>query len=988
MKLDNISYKHIIRTCCLALFFLGMSVQMHAQNISVTGTVTDERNEPLTGVTVKVEGNATQGTMTDIDGRFELNCPAGSVLEFSYIGFNSLKATAERDMKIVLSENAIALKETVIVGIGYGTMRKSDLTGSIASVGQEDLKKGVVTSAEQVLQGKISGLSVVQSSGDPSAGASIRLRGGTSLAASNSPLIVVDGIPGVDINTVQPSEILSIDVLKDASSAAIYGSRGANGVIIITTSRSSDREARSIQYNGYAAAGYVPKHLDFLTAGEWRSYVKDNNIANYVDNGGDTDWQKELERTAFTHSHNLYFSNVGKDSGYSASITYLNSQGVMKESSMNRIAGSVSAHQYGLNRRLKLEAGVTGSRDNWNPFDNRVFERIANQNPTTPVYDENGNFTQIAGTNTENPLEIAVNRNASNSRTRLLGYGKIELTIIDGLKASANGSYEYNSLQTRFYVPTYAKLDGETEKGRGQRNMDETRNMQLETFLTYDKDINKDNRLNVMGGYSYLEYVTEGFGAVRRGFDTDEFSYNNLAAGSDIRQGDVSSYRAKANLVSFFGRVNYSLMNKYMLTATVRNDGSSRFGDNNKWGWFPSVSAAWRVSEESFMEGTSSWLDNLKLRLGYGVTGNQGDIGEYKSLPLLTTTSYMDPSTGLWVNSYIPAQNSNPDLKWESTQQFNLGIDFSLFNRVTGSIELYSKKTKDLLWTYLVAQPSNLRNTMLANVGTLSNKGVELTLGSNIIKTKDFSWDANMTFSYNDQEITKLSNSSFSSSGFAIGSLHGLQGFSGIYSQRIMEGYPLGAFYGPKCSGIDAEGKYIFENKDANGNPVDEYLGSAQPKVNLGIAMNFAYRHFDMNISGYGMFGQKVLNGTAMALSNISRVQSQNILKDLSTSGISSKQDPKFSSYWIENGSFFRLQSITLGYTLPFEMKKVGFEKIRFYVTGENLFVISGYSGIDPEVRTDLRMDSNGDVTASPGIDRFDSYPRPTTFSFGVNLSF
>jgi len=987
MELNKL-YKRIVCLFFFALFFVGVNIGLSAQNVAATGIVIDENNEPLAGVTVKLESNATVGTLTDMDGHFELSCPAGGVLEFSYIGFNPLKATAEKDMRIILTENAIALKEAVIVGVGYGTMRKSDLTGSIASVGQDDLKKGVITSAEQVLQGKISGLSVVQSSGDPSAGASIRLRGGTSLAASNSPLIVVDGIPGVDINTVQPSEILSIDVLKDASSAAIYGSRGANGVIIITTTRSSDREARSIQYNGYAAVGYAPKNLDFLTASEWRSYVKENNIANPSDYGGDTDWQKELQRTAFTHSHNIYFSNVNKDSGYSASLTYLNSEGVMKESRMNRLAGSISAHQYGLNRRLKLEAGVSGSRDNWNPYDNRVFERIANQNPTNPVYDKDGNFTQIPGTNTENPLEIATNRDASNSRTRLLTYGKIELSIVDGLKASANASYEYNSLQTRLYIPTYARLDGETEKGRAQRNMDETRNMQLETYLTYDKEINKDNRLNLMAGYSYLDYVAEGFGSVRRGFDTDEFSYNNMGAGSDIRQGDVSSYRSKANLVSFFGRVNYSLKNKYMLTATLRNDGSSRFGDNHKWGLFPSVSAAWRVSEEAFMAGTSSWLDNLKLRVGYGVTGNQGDIGEYKSLPLLSTTSYLDPSTGLWINSYIPAQNSNPDLKWESTQQFNLGIDFTLFNRVTGSIELYSKQTKDLLWTYLVPQPSNLRNTMLANVGTLSNKGFELTLGSNIVKTKDFSWDGNLTFSYNKQEITKLSNSSFSSDGFSIGSLHGLQGFSGIYSQRIMEGYPLGAFYGPKSSGIGEDGKYIFDNKDEAGNPIDEYLGSAQPKVNLGIAMNFTYRHFDMNIAGYGMFGQKVLNGTAMGLSNIARVQGQNILKDLSTSGISSAQDPKFSSYWIENGSFFRLQSVTLGYTLPMDLKKVGFDKIRFYVTGENLFVITGYSGIDPEVRTDLRMSSSGDVTASPGIDRFDSYPRPTTFSFGVNLSF
>lgn len=961
---------------------------MQAQNVTATGVVTDENNDPLTGVTVKVEGHATMGTMTDLDGNFELSCPSGSILEFTYIGFNPIKTAAQKDMKVILTENTIALKEAIVVGIGYGTMRKSDLTGAIASVGQEDLKKGIVTSAEQVLQGKISGLSVVQSSGDPSQGASIRLRGGTSLSASNAPLIVVDGIPGVDINTVQPSEILSIDVLKDASSAAIYGSRGANGVIIITTSRSSDRESRSIQYNGYAAVGYVSKHMDLLSADQWRGYVRDNNITSAIDYGGDTDWQKELERTAITHSHNIYFSNVSKDSGYSASITYLNSEGVIKKSSMNRLSGSVSAHQYGLNKRLKLEAGVTGSTDSWHPIDDRIYERMTNLNPTVPVRDQNGEFTSIGGTNTENPVELNTDRSADNTRHRFLGYGKVELEIIEGLKGSANLSYEYNSQQTRFYLPTYAVMEGQAEKGRGQRALADYKNLQLETYLTYDKEFNQIHKLNLMGGYSYLKNEYEGFGAFRRGFDTDIFSYNNLGAGSDYRQGDVYSYKGEATLISFFGRVNYNLLNKYMFTATLRNDGSSRFGANNKWGLFPSVSAAWRVSDEAFMEGTSSWLDNLKLRVGYGVTGNQGDMGEYKSLAILSASGavYYDAATGTWKNSYTPSQNANPDLKWESTEQINLGIDFSLFNRVTGSLELYSKTTKDLLWTYLVPIPPYLKNQMLANVGTLSNKGVELTLGSTIIKTKDFSWDANITASYNKQEITKLSNKDYSTSGFPAGSLHGLRGMSGIYSQYITEGYPLGAFFGPRCLGLDEDGKYILKT-DENGEVVNEYLGSAQPKVNLGIAMNFSYKAFDLNIAGYGMFGQKVLNATTMSMYDPTRLPAQNVPDKYITSGITS--DPTYSDYWVEDGSFFRLQSMTLGYTLPGNLKKVGFDKIRFYVTGENLFVITGYTGIDPEVRTDLRRDSStGDITASPGIDRYDSYPRPRTFSLGVNVSF
>lgn len=988
MELKNKIYKYIVSSFFFMLFFAGMSLHTSAQNITANGTVTDQNNDPLIGVTIKVVGNDMQGTMTDIYGKFELNCPTGSVLEFSYIGFNTEKATAAPNMKITLSENTIALKETLIVGIGYGTMRKSDLTGSIASVSKDDLKQGIVTSTEQMLQGKISGLSIVQGSGDPTTGATIRLRGGTSLGAGNSPLIVIDGIPGVDINTVQPSEIVSVDVLKDASSAAIYGSRGANGVIIITTSRSeSDKESKSIQYNGYVAVGNTAKHLDLLSGNQWRAYVRDNNVKDAIDYGGNTDWQKELERTSLSHSHNIFFNNVTKDSGYSASFTYMNTQGIIKRNELERLAGSISAHQYGLNQKLKIEGGLTANRDKWNPIDNRIFERATNLNPTVPVKDRNGVYTSIAGTNTENPVELNNNRFADNTRHRLLGYGKIDIEPIKGLKGTANGSYEYNSLQTSFYLPTYAVMEGMAEKGRGQRAVDDSRTFQLETYITYDTEFNNQHRLNIMGGYSYTNLMYNGFGAFRRGFDTDAFLYNNLAAGEDYRKGDVYSYKGEATLVSFFGRVNYSYLGKYMATATLRRDGSSRFGDNHKWGMFPSASVAWRMSEESFMDPTSSWLDNLKIRFGYGVTGNQDGIGEYKSLSLLgaSGSSYYDASTGNWKSSYAPTQNPNPDLKWESTEQFNLGIDFGFINRFSGSIELYNKKTNDLLWVYPVSVPPNLFGTKLANVGNLSNKGIELNLNTNIVRIKDFNWDANLTLAYNKQEITSISNEQYESVGFPAGGVHGLRGMSDFYTQTIKEGYPVGAFFGPKCLGLDEEGKYVLKTDDS-GNAIDEYLGSAQPRVNLGIAMNFTYKDFDLNISGYGMFGQKVLNATGMSLYSPLRLPAQNVPDKFITSGITS--NPTYSDYWIEDGSFFRLQSMTLGYTLP-ENKNLGLKRIRFYVTGENLFTITGYTGVDPEVNIDLQLNqANGEVTTSPGIDMYNYYPRPRTFSLGVNISF
>lgn len=974
--------KAIYTLCSLFILFMmtGLCETATAQNITATGKVVDKNQEPLIGATVRIVG-AQGGTITGMDGDFSLSCPSNSTLEISFVGYISQKVNAGTRLSIVLQEDAIALEETVIVGVGYGTMRKSDLTGAITSVNAKDMKQGIITSAEQLLQGKVAGLSVVQSSGAPEAGAFIRLRGGTSLSASNGPLVVVDGIPGVDFNSVQPSEIVSIDVLKDASAAAIYGSRGANGVIIVTTNRAaSDTEQKSIQYNGYVAIGQVSKHMDLLSADQWRAYVRENNVGQAIDYGADTDWQKELERTAISHSHNVAISNSRKDNGYRASITYQNNQGVIVRNSMNRLAGSLAAYQTGWNGRLRIEAGINANFDSWHPIDNRIFERMTNLNPTFPVYDQNGDFAQIGGTNTENPVEINANRADDQKRHRFLGYGKVELDLVKGLKAVANGSYEYQSTEGGLYKPTYAMMEGKSEKGWGQRTYAKYTNKQIETYLNYDLGLARIHRMNFMAGYSYLINVYDGFGSSRSGFDTDAFLYNNLAAGSDFRAGDVYSYKGEAKLASFFGRINYNLMGKYMLTATLRRDGSSRFGANHKWGTFPSVSLAWRISDEAFIENTTSWLNNLKLRAGYGVTGNQAGIGEYKSLAVLSAdgASYYDAASGTWKKSYVQAQNVNPNLKWESTAQLNIGLDFGIFNRINGTIEFYHKKTSDLLWTYPVPQPPYQVGTMLANVGDLVNKGIEVSLSANILRQKDLTLDANVTFAYNDQEITKLSNDAYQAVGLQAGSLHGLRGMSGMYSQIIKEGYPSGAFYGPKCSGIDSDGNYII-NRDEDGKPINEYLGSAQPKFNLGFGMNLTYRDFDFSFAGYGMFGQKVLNATRMAMFDPTRLPAQNVPDDFLESGI--KSDPVFSSYFVENGSFFRLQSVTLGYTLP-GVKKIGLEKIRFYLTGENLFCITGYSGIDPEVS----LPDN--VLEGPGIDRFNSYPRPRTFSLGVNISF
>lgn len=980
------------------IFMLFISAGMFAQGKKlVTGTVYDNTGTVLPGASV-LETGTRNATTTDFDGKFTLEVAVGGSIEVSFIGSSTQKVqitASSSKLEIHLQNDGYQLNEVQVVSVGYGTQKKSDLTGAISTVTADNLVKGTISSTEQVLQGKVAGLNIIRPSGDPAAGSTIRLRGGTSLTASNSPLIVVDGIAGVDINVVQPADIKSVDVLKDASATAIYGSRGANGVIIITTK--SGTKGVSVVYNGQSSIGYVADNLDLLSANQWRGYVRQTGNMDAIDFGGNTNWQKAIEQTAISQSHTLSINSGKTDSGFRASISYLNNEGVIKKSGLERISGNVTAYQYlGDNKDVKFDMGLFANIDKWNPIDYRIFERSYNLNPTIPVYDNNGNFTNVNYTLYENPVEILTNRTVDNERHRLLGYFKTEVKFLNDFQAVANVSLEHNAMKGGTYKPTYAIMEGRSESGYAQRTYEEYTNAQGELYVNYSKVIDKHN-ISALAGYSYLENIYQGFGAQRSGFVTDAFSYNNLGAGSNYRLGDVYSYKGKSNLVSLYARANYGYDGKYLLTATVRRDGSSRFGENNKWGTFPSASAAWRISNEEFMSGTKDWLNSLKLRVGYGVTGNQDGIGEYKSLSILGVgnDSYYDPATGRWSLAYSPTQNPNPDLKWESTRQLNIGVDFSLFDRITGSLEWYQKNTDDLLYTYEVPQPPYLVGTMLANVGEMSNKGVELTLNADIVRGDKFTWNANLTLGHNVQKIEKLSNPTYKTDVIYSGSLHGLAGMSGQYSQIIAEGYPVGTFWGFRNAGLDANGKIQYYN--AAGDIVAENalvdadktdLGNIQPDLTLGIGMNFTYKNFDLGISGYGMFGQKALNATNMMLNDPNRLPTYNVPDDFLGSGITSA--PKYSDYWIEDASFFRLQTLSIGYTLPLNFKN---SKLRMYIMGENLAVFTKYKGVDPEIGLNAQdgigqtgvMDKTG--LAAPGIDKYNNYPRPTTISVGLNFT-
>lgn len=995
----------------IAGFLMGQNVLAQGQ-VTASGIVTDASGEPLIGVAVAVEGTSI-GVSTGIDGDYSFSVPQGATLQFSYVGYQTQKLKPSTNMKVVLVEDVKVLDVIDVVGVGYGTIRKQDLTGAITSVGSKDFKQGVVTSSEQILQGKVAGLTVVQGSGDPTAGAVMRLRGGSSLSGSNSPLIVVDGVANVDMNTVQVSDIVSVDVLKDASASAIYGSRGANGVIIITTNRkgSKDEVSTSAEYSGYVGVANASKKLDLLTASNWAEH-------NSNDLGGNTDWQDEIQQTAITQSHALTFSNSSKRGGFKGSLSYLNSDGVIITSNMERYGASVSGYTQVWDNRLTLEAGLHTTRDNYVNIDyKRVFQSTYGVNPTLPV-EIDGVYQQdpLANSNYTNPVEYLNNRYNDRSRDRILIYSKAELDIWNGLKGTVNISRNHQIENNRLYVNKDAKelessiyqIDAVGNGGRATRDFTDYMEQQFEGFLTYDKTLNSLHRMNLLAGYSYSESVGEGHGSGVYGFASDDFLYNNMEAAANKQY--IYSYKNKTNLISFFGRANYSYAGKYMLTATLRFDGSSKFGENNKWGTFPSVSAAWRLSEESFLkDNTSDWLDNLKLRVGYGVTGNQGGIDPYMSLEGYGTSK---TSAGIYQTiddvkdedgnvigqkvRIIPIRNANPDLKWESTGQLNVGLDFQVIKNLSGTIEFYHKNTENLLYYYYVgADGVSTYDYTLMNIGNMTNTGVEFSLNATLIdnRTSGFMWNANMNLAHNKNEIVKLSDPRFEGTKFKAGLLPDIQGLSGeSYTQEIKEGYSIGSFFGAKYIGKDDQGRlqYAKTNADGSVTPVlsatdadQVYLGNAMPKLTLGFGTTIYYKNIDFGINLYGLFGQKVYNGTSMDLHNIAEHANYNILED----ALKNPQTPGISDYWLENASFLRIQGVTLGYTV--NLSKIKMNSLRVYATVENLFVFTSYSGVDPEVSIDMNVTKELDRDkVFPGIDYYNNYPKPRTFVFGLNLKF
>ena len=991
LKVRNHSKAGLLKTMFSASLLLCSTAAMAQSQKS--GVIKDANGEPLIGVTVLEQGTSN-GTVTDVNGRYTLKTTKPNAkLKVSYIGYESQVITPGQS--VTLSANDATLNEVVVVG--YGTMRRKDVTSSITTVNAKDLDKGVYTDPAQMLQGKVAGL-VISSSGDPNGSSSITLRGSSSLREGEAmqPYYVIDGIPGMDISMVAPDDIESIDVLRDATATAIYGSKAANGVIIITTKKGAEGKT-NVSYNGYVAFDNALKTLDMASAAELRA---SGEVVE--DEGANTDWQDEVLRTGVSHNHNLSISGGNKQTKYIASLNYIDHDGVIRGTEMNRVNGRALITTKVLKDRLTLSAGINAMRGVHKgvPVGQRgesVLDAMNYYSPTNPVRNEDGSwFKSDIGSQNYNPLSM-INEDSNEFEWRRMQYiGKASLDIIDGLVLNANYSYNNKQKVYSYYNSSLSQLPYGGTKGKAHRDTRMGHDQTFETYLNYDLTLAKVHKLSLMAGYSWEERVNnDGFGVSVYNFYNDQLGFKNLAYGNFINgMSDVDSgVEEIVRNISFYGRANYSYDGKYLLQATVRRDGSSVFGANNRWGTFPSVSAAWNIAEESFMKG--GIFDQLKLRAGYGVSGNALGFGAYSAYTLFGLNSGSSFTyNGVTYSKIEATQNGNKDLKWETTKMFNVGVDFAfLDSRLSGSIEFYSKKTSDLIWSYDVSTNIYPVGYMNANVGDITNTGIELTINAVPVKTKDFTWQTTVNLAHNKNKVDKLSNKKFSVDYKDWGDPN----IGGISSngevERIKEGESLGTFWTYEWAGYNDHGQSTYYVHDATtGERTGEVtttpekkdktkVGCALPKVTYGWNNTLTYKKWALTAFFQGNIGNKIMNATRAHYSNKALLSAgKNVLADALKDKYFTSDNTYYypSDRYLENGSFFRLSTLSLAYT--FDNLDGWLKSVQVYGTAKNVFTITGYKGLDPDINL-------GGL--EPGLDKRETfYPHTRSFILGVKVNF
>nr|WP_294780021.1 TonB-dependent receptor [uncultured Flavobacterium sp.] len=958
----------------------------------ISGKITDTGNLPLPGVSV-LEKNTTNAVATDFDGNFEITTKGNNpILVFSYMGLKTkeLKTDGKKVLKVILESDLNELNEVVL--IGYGSQKKGDVTSAIASVKSEDFVQGNVRDAAQLIQGKVAGLTVSAPSGDPTVGSQIQLRGISSISGGSNPLILVDGVPG-NLNTVAPEDIASIDVLKDGSATAIYGTRGTNGVVIITTKSGSFNSKPTIEYNGYSTVSTISRKMNFLDATQLRQKMAEGYTfigANNQDYGADTDWLDAITRTAITQTHNVLFRGGNDQTNISASINYKGGDGIFLKSDNTRMTGRADVSHSMFDKKLKTNIGFITSEQVFNAlgdgtsFNPYIYRQALIRNPTEPIKDQNGKWNERDVYFYDNPVGYIEETQGENRFRNTRFDFSMSYDFTDHLKIKGVYTRKGNSMIKGFYeTKNHVSTVKYAQDGFASRSAEDYRGNYGEFTLDYKQSFGKHN-VTGLAGYNYEDNTTEGFWATNRRFPTDAFTYNNIGSGQGLQLGEagMGSYKNANTLIAFFARVTYNYDNKYLFMASLRHEGSSRFGDDNKWGDFPGVSAGWRINNEEFLK-ESKWVNNLKLRAGFGITGiNAGQ--DYQSLSGLTYGDYF-LNDGKWIRELVPTRNANTDLKWEKKEELNFGLDFGFFDdRISGAIDYYSRTTKDALMDYSVPTPPYFYGTIAANAAEIKNSGLEVLLNVTPIKTKDFSWTANFTYSTNSNKIVSLSNDKFQLTNNFFDA-----GYTGepiqIATHRVQEGQPIGNFYGLKSVDITDDGIWIIEKPDGTRIPATEattedrqILGNGLPKAYYGLNNTIRYKNWDLNMNLRGASGYQILNFSRMFYENptvgyntldsaYDKVYGKAVLSDVQ----------RYVSHYVEDGDFVKIDNVTIGFTLPKSTFKF-IDTLRIYFAGNNLATFTKYKGIDPEVNR---------IGLDPGNDDRDKYPSTRSFSLGLNIT-
>lgn len=995
-------YKEPIRFRMVTIL-LGILFPMcvFAQQITVQGIVKDRTGEPVIGAAV-VQENTTNGTITDFDGKFVLTLPEDSKIRVSYVGYASqtIPVKGMKEINVILEEDTEMLNEVVV--IGYGSVAKKELTSAVSHVSSKDFLNVGSSDPAMQIQGKVAGVSIDNAgAADPNVSSSIQVRGLSSRSAGTGPLIVIDGVPGGNLQNLNSNDIESIDILKDGAASAIYGTRGSNGVVLVTTKKGSTDGTVHTSYSGYVSVDMISNALDVLSADEFRELRVPQGGTDY---GADTDWMKEITRTGFSHTHALTVSGGNAQNNYRATVDFRQANGIDLRSDRKEWGARASFNHTSKNGLFKFTANIAPRFINKNNSNWEAFDKALLANPTTPVYDPADpagkkyfDFKgQEAGWNPVEKLELE----QSYDEAKYLDWdatAKLNLLplLVKGgmsdhsLTTQLTIAQQINDNMNYWFIPSTATTEiNAGRKGEAAQNYTKNRQESLEWLVNYGFEKNGHN-VRFMGGYSYQYWMNNGLNAENKDFASDALGWNNLGNGEynqEEGRNGMGSYRNDSKLIAFFGRVSYDYKQRYLFTASLRYEGSSKFGANNKWGYFPAVSAGWRVSDEDFMKNIK-WVNDLKVRADLGITGNQ-NFDSYRSLATYGGFGWVFYN-GAYYQGWAPGKNVNPDLKWEKGVNWNIGLDFSLFDyKLTGSVNYYNRKQQDLLGDYTVPIPPYLYNSTFVNVGTMKNTGLEIDLNIQAVKTKDFTYNIGFVGATNNNKFVKFSNELYKGNPYVDVCDMPSPNNPGKL-QRIAEGERIGNFRTWSYAGTDENGNWLVWNKDntekipvANATEDDKRItGNGLPKFTASLSNTFSYKNWDLSLYFRGAFGFDIFNVHDLYYGLQGMNKTSNVLKKAyGENAVVSTGSNVLTDYFMEKGDYVKLDVVTLGCTLNPEKKFL--ERIRLYATARNLATVTGFGGVDP-----ASYQVNGLTPGTFGGSK-NYYPSTIQLLFGVQVNF